>query len=96
MHKAEKSPKIGINASSIHIYVNEPSNYTAIIKPSIFHNVHYSSMTDIKKDLKNMGQDAEAKINTAEDHAEGKPSSETLNKAKVKAGDAASDLKRDI
>ena len=53
-------------------------------------------MTDLRKDLKNAGQDAEAKFKTAEDHAEGKPSSETLNKAKVKAGDAAKDLSRDL
>jgi hypothetical protein len=33
-------------------------------------------------------QDLEAKAKTSEDHAEGKPSSETLNKAKVKVGDA--------
>jgi hypothetical protein len=41
-------------------------------------------MTDIEKNVKNASQDLEAKINTEEDHAEGKPSSETLNKAKVK------------
>jgi hypothetical protein len=33
-------------------------------------------------------QDAEAKAQTSKDHAEGKPSSETLNEAKVKARDA--------
>jgi hypothetical protein len=45
-------------------------------------------MTDIAKKFKNASQDAEAKINTEKDHAEGKPSSETLNKAKVKVRDA--------
>lgn len=45
-------------------------------------------MTDIAKKVKNTNQDAEAKIKTEEDHAEGKPSSETLNKAKVKVRDA--------
>jgi len=45
-------------------------------------------MTDIAKKLKNDSQDAEAKIKTEEDHAQGKPSSETLNKAKVKVRDA--------
>jgi hypothetical protein len=44
-------------------------------------------MTDIAKRLKNASQDAEAKIKTEEDHAQGKPSSETLNKAKVKVGE---------
>jgi hypothetical protein len=53
-------------------------------------------MTDIQKDVKNAGQNLEAKAETAKDHAEGKPSSETLNKAKVKADDAAQDLKRDL
>ena len=45
-------------------------------------------MTDIAKKIKNIGQDAEAKIKTEEDHAQGKPSSETLNMAKVKVSDA--------
>ena len=40
------------------------------------------------KKMKNASQDAEAKADTAQDHAEGKPSSETLNKAKVKIKDA--------
>ena len=46
-------------------------------------------MTDIQKDIKNAGQNLEAKAETAKDHAEGKPSSDTLNRAKVKADDAA-------
>lgn len=45
-------------------------------------------MTDIAKKVKNAEQDGEAKIETEKDHAEGKPSSETLNKAKVKVKDA--------
>ena len=45
-------------------------------------------MTDIVKKVKNAEQDAEAKIQTEKNHAEGKPSSETLNKAKVKVKDA--------
>jgi hypothetical protein len=45
-------------------------------------------MTDIAKKVKNTEQDAEAKMTTEKDHAEGKPSSETLNKAKVKIEDA--------
>jgi len=53
-------------------------------------------MTDIQKDIKNAGQNLEAKAETAKDHAEGKPSSDTLNRTKVKAGDAAQDLKRDL
>lgn len=53
-------------------------------------------MTDIQKDIKNAGQNLEAKAETAKDHAEGKPSSENLNRAKVKADDAAQDLKRDL
>jgi hypothetical protein len=46
------------------------------------------SMTDTAKKIKNAGQDFEAKMKTEQDHAEGKPSSETLNKAKVKTRDA--------
>jgi hypothetical protein len=45
-------------------------------------------MTEPIKKVKNASQDAEAKMKTSEDHAEGKPSSEILNKAKVKARDA--------
>jgi hypothetical protein len=45
-------------------------------------------MTDIVKDAKKAAQDIEAKIKTDKDHAEGKPSSETLNKAKIKVRDA--------
>jgi len=53
-------------------------------------------MTDLRKDVKNIEQDLRAKGETAADHLEGKPSSETLNKAKIKVGDAARDLKRDL
>lgn len=45
-------------------------------------------MTDVVKEAKKVEQDMEAKAKTAKDHAEGKPSSETLNKAKVKVRDA--------
>jgi hypothetical protein len=40
--------------------------------------------------MKNTQQDAEAKAEKAEDHAEGKSSSETLNKAKTKIMDTLS------
>ena len=54
-------------------------------------------MTDIKKDMKNANyQNVEAKAETEKDHLEGKPSSETLNKAKIKTANAAQDLKRDL
>ena len=45
-------------------------------------------MTDIANKIKNATQDAEAKIKTEEEHAEGKPSSETLNTAKAKVRNA--------
>lgn len=45
-------------------------------------------MTDLVKDAKKLEQHFEAKAKTAKDHAEGKPSSENLNKAKIKARDA--------
>ncbi len=48
----------------------------------------YGDMADIAKKIKNIAQDSEAKMETSADHAEGKPSSETLNKAKVKVRDA--------
>ena len=53
-------------------------------------------MTDIQKDVKNAGQNLEAKAQTAKDHAQGKPSSETLNKAKIKGDDVVQDVKRDV
>ncbi len=51
----------------------------------------YYAMTDIDdsvKKIKNAEQDFKAKSETTEDHTEGKPSSETLNKAKTKVKDA--------
>ncbi|MFL6371692.1 MAG: hypothetical protein ACJ70P_00995 [Nitrososphaera sp.] len=53
-------------------------------------------MTDIQKDVKNAGQNLEAKAETTKDNAEGKPSSETLNKAKIKGDDVVQDVKRDL
>ncbi len=38
--------------------------------------------------MKDAEQDVDAKAQTTKDHAEGKPSSETLNKAKEKVKDA--------
>jgi hypothetical protein len=48
------------------------------------------AIDDATKKIKNTQQDANAKAETTEDHAEGKPSSETLNKAKEKVKDAFS------
>jgi YD repeat-containing protein len=45
---------------------------------------------DVTKKVKDTEQDAKAKSQTTEYHAEGKPSSETLNKAKEKVKDAFS------
>jgi hypothetical protein len=45
---------------------------------------------DAAKKMKNTQQDVETKADTTQDHAEGKPSSETLNKAKEKVRDAFS------
>jgi hypothetical protein len=42
------------------------------------------------KKLKDAEQDVDAKAQTTKDHAEGKPSSETLNKAKEKVKDVFS------
>jgi hypothetical protein len=49
---------------------------------------HIIDMTDPVKKVKDASQDVEAKMKTSEDHAKGKPSSETLNKGKVKVRDA--------
>jgi hypothetical protein len=46
------------------------------------------AIDDTTKKVKNAEQDVRAKAETTEDHAEGKPSSETLNKAKEKVKDA--------
>ena len=40
-------------------------------------------MTEIEKKVKKASQDLEAKMNTEKNYTEGKPSSETLNKATV-------------
>ena len=48
------------------------------------------AIDDAVKKMKNTQQDSEAKAETTQDHAEGKPSSETLNKAKNKVEDALS------
>jgi hypothetical protein len=53
-------------------------------------------MVSLRKDLKRIGQDIEAKAKTAEDHAQGKPASATWNKAKIKARNLSKDLKRDL
>jgi hypothetical protein len=50
-------------------------------------------MDDFDKSVKKMKdaeQDVDAKVETSQDHAEGKPSSETLNKAKEKIKDTFS------
>ena len=56
--------------------------------------IQYVSMSDAiddaTKKIKNTQQDYNAKAETTEDHAEGKPSSETLNKAKEKVKDTFS------
>jgi hypothetical protein len=69
----------------LHIYINIRTDSTQSL---LYHIEADLAMTDVAKKLKNASQDFEAKIKTEEDHLEGKPSSETLNKAKVKARDA--------
>jgi hypothetical protein len=48
------------------------------------------AIDDATKKIKNTQHDYDAKAETEQDHAEGKPSSETLNKAKEKVKDAFS------
>ncbi len=45
-------------------------------------SVYRLYMTDIAKKIKNASQGAEAKMKRSKEHAEGKPSSENLNKGK--------------
>ena len=54
------------------------------------------AMTDIKKEINNAGQNLEAKAETTRDYPEWRPSYETLNRAKVKAHDAAEAFRRDL
>ena len=61
-----------------------------VIKYVIWYTVMTDVIDDAAKKVKNAEQDARAKAKTTEDHAEGKPSSETLNKAKEKVKDAFS------
>ena len=76
------------------ISLSYPQQYLAKKIISYINNIiHKLLMTDnivddAAKKMKNTAQDAEAKAETARDDAEGKPSSETLNKAKVKIRDA--------
>ena len=67
-----------------------PKNILKVIK----YVTHQILMVDIidkaVKKMKNTEQDTEANLETTKDHAEGKPSSETLNKAKTKIKDALS------
>jgi hypothetical protein len=60
---------------------------------NLYFVIYYILMTDFDKSVKKMKdaeQDVDAKAQTTKDHAEGKPSSETLNKAKEKVKDAFS------
>jgi hypothetical protein len=72
-----------IHSNTVNIYGSLNFNCT-------LHLLKWSAacMTDIAKKLKNASQDVEAKIKIEEDHAEGKPSPETLNKGKVRLRDA--------
>jgi vacuolar-type H+-ATPase subunit H len=58
------------------------------IKYVVYNMSMSDTIDDATKKVKNAEQDARAKAETTEDHAEGKPSSETLNKAKEKIKDA--------
>ena len=67
------------NKRSYRVYINN-INQSYLMTDNV--------IDDVAKKMKNASQDAEAEAQTAKDHAEGKPSSETLNKAKVKIRDA--------
>jgi hypothetical protein len=72
------------------LYLYSPTDFLFVLQVILSNVCHiiYRHMTDPVKKVKDASQDAEAKVKTSEDHAEGKPSSETVNKAKVKVRDA--------
>jgi hypothetical protein len=67
-----------------------PLAITIINHVKLFIIMTDNPLDDAAKKMKNSQQDAKAEAETAQDHAEGKPSSETLNKAKEKVKDAFS------
>ena len=67
-----------------------PLAITIINLVILFIGMTDNPLDDAAKKMKNSQQDAKAEAKTAQDHAEGKPSSETLNKAKEKVKDAFS------
>jgi len=67
-----------------------PLAITIIYHVKLFIVLTDNPLDDAAKKLKNSQQDAKAEAETAQDHAEGKPISETLNKAKEKVKDAFS------
>jgi ribosomal protein S21 len=67
-----------------------PLAITIINHVKLFIVMTDNPLDDAAKKMKNSQQDAKAEAETAQDHAEGKPSSETLNKAKEKVKDAFS------
>ncbi|WP_148686762.1 hypothetical protein [Candidatus Nitrosocosmicus hydrocola] len=54
----------------------------------IFSTNENNIIDNATKKMKNASQDPEAKAETAKDHVEEKPSSDTLNKTKIKMNDA--------
>ena len=77
-------PRSGWNAAD-----PKPYKQHVPVKITIHHEGTRLEITDdAAKKMKNSQQDAKAEAETAQDHAEGKPSSETLNKAKEKVKDA--------
>ncbi|CAN5876107.1 hypothetical protein BH23THE1_BH23THE1_30200 [soil metagenome] len=67
-----------------------PLAITIINHVKLFIVMTDNPLDDAAKKMKNSQQDAKAEAETVQDHAEGKPSSETLNKAKEKVKDAFS------
>jgi hypothetical protein len=70
----------GISCFSIYIYINIRTDSMLRL---LYHIEADLTMTDVAKKVKNASQDFEAKIKTEKDYLEDKPSSETLNKAKI-------------
>ena len=93
LHCCQKTPKpTSTKRCSIPVGdVSEPITIvTMFLNYVSLYELMTDSMDDATKKMKNAQQDVEAKAETEQDHAEGKPSSETLNKAKNKVEDALS------
>jgi hypothetical protein len=74
----------------VNVFLRTPLAITIIYDVNLLIAMTDNPLDEAAKKMKNSQQDAKAEAETAQNHAEGKPSSETLNKAKEKVKDAFS------